>query len=81
MLAAERERIAALVEMLINILDQGDGDTDFEPDCNFEADYAEMGIADLDALALYQQDYEEWAAALEARLQAERRRMIANAIG
>lgn len=61
MLGANRARIEALVEMLIAILDQDDGDTDIEQDADIEADPAEIGIADLDGLILYHRDVDRYA--------------------
>lgn len=54
MRSADRERIEALVETLIGLLDQDDGDADFEAEPDHEEDPAEWGIADAGALYLYE---------------------------
>jgi hypothetical protein len=48
--ASHREGVEATIEKLIALLDQIDGDPDFEDGADREEDHAERGLADQDAL-------------------------------
>lgn len=78
---ADRERIEALVERLIHLLDQDDGDADLEAEPDLEEDPAEWGIADHGALYLFEVEVSRRQAIAEARQAQASRHFIRYAAG